>query len=112
MKKLFTLALSFMATVAVSHAEVLTFNVYDSDSQTYCQDFQSEFTISANGTYTIENFVNSGQPLSFTIGDMVDDTNYGITLTGDNIELYSDYSMGYLLDGDGGYSTGIVYDES
>lgn len=112
MKKLFTLALSFMATVAVSHAEVLTFNVYDSDSQTYCQDFQSEFTINANGTYTIENFVNSGQPLSFTIGDMVDDTNYGITLTGDNIELYSDYSMGYLLDGDGGYSTGIVYDES
>lgn len=97
MKKLFTLALSFMATVAVSHAEVLTFNVYDSDSQTYCQDFQSEFTISANGTYTIENFVNSGQPLSFTIGDMVDDTNYGITLTGETLNYIPTIQWGICL---------------
>lgn len=79
MKKLFTLALSFMATVAVSHAEVLTFSVYDSDSQTYCQDFQSEFTINANGTYTIENFVNTGQPLTFTTENLINDTDCEIT---------------------------------
>lgn len=112
MKKLFTLALSFMATVAVSHAEVLTFSVYDSDSQTYCQDFQSEFTINANGTYTIENFVNTGQPLTFTTENLINDTDCEITLGGDNISLYADYSMGYLLDPDGDYVTGIVYDES
>lgn len=112
MKKLFTLALTLMATVAVSQAEVLTFSVYDDDNATYCQDFVSEFTINADGSYTIANFANTGQPLSFTTDALVDDQNNNITFTGDNISLLADYSLAYILNSDGSYATGVVYDES
>lgn len=112
MRKLFTLAFSLIATAAVSHGEVLSFSVYDYDNATYCQDFESEFTINTDGSYTIENFANSGVPLSFTTGPLTDDTYNPITFTGDNLDDYADYSSVYLLNSDESYATGVVYDQA
>ena len=110
MKKLFTL-ISLIATVAVSNAEVLTFDVYDGSNYVNCKSFESEFTINADGSYTIENLMNTGYPLSFVIDtDLSDGEDASVTFTESTTyhDSFEDsgytYNIFYFIDNEGNYT--------
>lgn len=109
MKKLSTLFLTAMAAVAISHAEEVTLYVYDSDTQTYCKNYTSEVTANEDGTYTIENVLNSGAPLRIGFdGELVNDEKVNITFES-NVSEYSyeysgtTYTLYYFVDKDENY---------
>lgn len=77
MRKVFTLAAAMLFAGALSgYAEKSNFvpRGWDGSAYTYpYQSFQSEVTRAADGSYVIEDFFNSGESLSFTFEEAIDD---------------------------------------
>lgn len=112
MKKIFTMISAMLLAGGFAiNAEKVTFSVGhwgDGDSYVYDKDFESDFIKNADGSYTIKEFLNSGNPASFKFEMPEVAASSFLKMTGN---LDTSASMPYLLNADGSYMSCYVYNE-
>lgn len=107
MKKIFTLLSGvLLSTFMLAKAEKVTCYVQDYNYNELAQPFESELIKNADGSLTLSEFFNSGNPVSFTYTTPNVDSSSDITFTGklDTSDYYP-----YLLDPNGDYMVCYAY---
>lgn len=106
MKKIFTFIFAVLATVAVAKADVAAFQVQNATTGDLMEGFQADLSKNADGSYTIDNFMNSGVPLTFALASEKSEGGYyEINFPVNFIDYTEDYQGGYITDNEGNNMT-------
>lgn len=75
-----------LAASLTSQAETVAFSIVDGDDALteVCKGYEAELTVNDDGSITIDNFFQTGSPITFTIGEVGDNGYAPITVVSEN----------------------------